>query len=128
MKMQEVITKLREEAPLLDKCSKNVDVAFNKACGLFDDFRRAESDAGRMLLADAVCAALNEFAGEYRTLRCSIETVCLMNAEYKEKIGPRKAKPKADQRQQELPGLDLSPASQADNANARIVGGSTDGE
>ena len=94
MKMQDVITKLREEAPLLDKFSKNVDAAFNKAWGLFDDFRRAESEAGRMLLADAVCTALNDFAKEFRTLRCSIETVCLMNAEYKEKIGPRTKKPK----------------------------------
>ena len=96
MRMQEVIAKLREEAPLLEKCAKNTDALFNKAWGLFDDFRRAESDAGRMLLADAVCSALNEFAGEYRTLRCSVETVCLVNAEYKEKLGPgrRKAKSK----------------------------------
>lgn len=106
MKMQDVITKLREEAPLLDKCSKDVDATFNKAWGLFDDFRRAESDAGRMLLADAVCAALNEFAGKFRTLRCSIETVCMMNAEYKEKIGPRTKKSKNDPRQQMLPGLE----------------------
>jgi hypothetical protein len=104
MKMQDVITKLREEAPLLEKCSKDVGATFNKAWGLFDDFRRAESDAGRMLLADAVCAALNEFAGKFRTLRCSIDTVCTMNAEYKEKIGPRKAKD--DPRQQMLPGLE----------------------
>lgn len=105
MKMQDVITKLREEAPLLDKCSKNVDATFNRAWGLFDDFRRAESEAGRMLLADAVCSALNDFAGEFRTLRCSIETVCLMNAEYKEKIGPRTKKPKDADGQQMLPGL-----------------------
>lgn len=105
MKMQEVIAKLREEAPLLDKCSKDVDAAFHKAWGLFDDFRRAESDAGRMLLADAVCAALTKFAGEYRTLRCSIETVCLVNAEYKEKLGPRTKKPKDAEDQQMLPGL-----------------------
>lgn len=96
MRMQEVIAKLREEAPLLEKCAKNTDVLFNKAWGLFDDFRRAESDAGRMILADAVCTALNEFAGEYRTLRCSVETVCMVNAEYREKLGPgrRKAKSK----------------------------------
>jgi len=106
MKMQEVITKLREEAPLLEKCAKNTDVLFNKAWGLFDDFRRAESDAGRMLLADAVCAALNEFAGEYRTLRASVETMCLMNAEYKEKLGPRAKKPKDAPGQQMLPGLE----------------------
>ena len=93
MMMQDVIGKLREEAPLLDKCSKDVDAAFHKAWGLFDDFRRAESEAGRGLLADAVCDAINEFAGKYRTLRCSIENVCMMNAEYKEKLGPRAKKP-----------------------------------
>lgn len=123
MKMQEVIAKLREEAPLLDKCAKDVDETFQKAWGLFDDFRRAESEAGQRLLADAVCEALNEFAGKYRTLRCSVETVCMVNAEYKEKLGPRKAKPKDDPRQQDLPGFEPSPASQADNAGARIAGG-----
>ena len=123
MKMQEVIAKLREEAPLLDKCAKDVDETFQKAWGLFDDFRRAESEAGQRLLADAVCAALNEFAGKYRTLRCSVETVCMVNAEYKEKLGPRKAKPKDDPRQQDLPGFEPSPASVAANASTRIAGG-----
>ena len=108
MKMQEVIAKLREEAPLLDKCSKSVDATFQKAWGLFDDFRRAESEVGQRLLADAVCAALNEFAGEYRTLRRSIENVCMVNAEYREKLGPRKATPKDDPRQQDLPGFDAA--------------------
>ena len=123
MKMQEVIAKLREEAPLLDKCAKDVDETFQKAWGLFDDFRRAESEAGQRLLADAVCAALNEFAGKYRTLRCSVETVCMVNAEYKEKLGPRKAKAADDSRQQMLPGFEPSPASQADHASARLAGG-----
>lgn len=117
MRMQEVIAKLREEAPLLEKCAKNTDVLFNKAWGLFDDFRRAESDAGRMLLADAVCTALNQFAGEYRTLRCSVETVCMVNAEYKEKLGPgrRKAKSKDAPGQQMLGfGTDFGDAPKAD--------------
>lgn len=105
MKMQEVITKLREEAPLLDKCSKDVDATFQRAWGLFDDFRRAESEAGRMLLADAVGMAMNDFASTYRALRCSIETVCMVNAEYKEKIGPRTKKPKDYEEQPMLPGL-----------------------
>lgn len=105
MKMQEVITKLREEAPFLEKCSKDVDAAFQKVRGLFVDFRRAESVEGQGILADAVVAAFIEFEGEYRTLRCSIETVCLMNAEYKEKIGPRTKKSKDAEGQQMLPGL-----------------------
>ena len=106
MKMQDVIGKLREEAPLLDKRSKDVDAAFHKAWGLFDDFRRAESEAGRGLLADAVCAALNEFAGKYRTLRCSVESVCRVNAGYKEKLGPRAKKPEDSEGHLILPGLE----------------------
>lgn len=35
MKMQDVIGKLREEAPLLEKCAKDVDTVFNRAWGLF---------------------------------------------------------------------------------------------
>ena len=106
MKMQDVITKLREEAPLLNKCSKDVEAAFQKVRGLFVDFRRAESVEGQGILADAVVAAFIEFEGAYRTLRCSIETVCLVNAEYKEKIGPRTKKSKDADGQQMLPGLD----------------------
>ena len=106
MKMQEVITKLREEAPLLEKCSKDVDAAFQKVRGLFVDFRRAESVEGQGILADAVVAAFIEFEGEYRTLRCSVETVCLVNAEYKEKLGPRTKKPKDAEGQQTLPGFE----------------------
>ena len=108
MKMQDVIGKLREEAPLLEKCAKDVDTAFHRAWGLFDDFRRAESEAGRMLLADAVCAALNEFAGKYRTLRCSVESVCRVNAEYKEKLGPRAKKPRDSEGQLMLPVMEVS--------------------
>lgn len=106
MKMQEVITKLREEAPLLEKCSKNVDGSFQRLCGLLDDFRSAKSDEGRKVLADAIGDEMNVFGAEYCTLRCSIETVCLMNAEYKEKLGPRTKKPKDAEGQQMLPGLE----------------------
>lgn len=106
MKMQDVIGKLREEAPLLEKCAKDVDTVFNRAWGLFYDFRRAESEAGRMLLADAVCNALNEFAGKYQTLRCSIESVCVVNAEYKERLGPRAKKPGDSDGQLMPPGME----------------------
>lgn len=127
MRMQEVIAKLREEAPLLEKCAKNTDVLFNKAWGLFDDFRRAESEEGQRLLADAVCAALNEFVGEYRTLRCSVETVCMVNAEYREKLGPgrRKAKSKDAPGQQLLNfGMDFGHPEGSKPVNPAVVGDS----
>ena len=106
MKMQEVIVKLREEAPLLDKCSKDVDDAFQRLCGLLDDFRSAKSDEGRKTLADAIGDEMNAFGAAYRTLRCSVETICLVNAEYKEKLGPRAKKPKDAEGQQMLPGME----------------------
>lgn len=106
MKMQEVIMKLREEAPLLEKCSRIVDETFQKMCGLLDDFRSAKSDEGRKVLADAIGDEMNVFGAEYRTLRASIETVCLVNAGYKEKLGPRgPKKPKDAPGQMELPGI-----------------------
>lgn len=118
MKMQDVITKLREEAPLLDRGSKNVEESFQRLCGLLDDFRSAKSDEGRKVLADAIGDEMNAFGAEYRTLRCSVETVCLMNAEYKEKLGPRTKKSKDAEGQQMLPGLDCdggTPTTMGDN-------------
>lgn len=106
MKMQEVIAKLREEAPILDKSAKAADRAFEKARALFDDFRRAESDEGRMLLIDAVAETLNGFAEEYATARRAIERLCMVNAAYKERLGPKKAKPKDIPGQQMLPGME----------------------
>lgn len=106
MKMQDVITKLREEAPFLDKHSKSVDETFHRMCGLLDDFRSVKSDEGRKILADAIGDEMNLFGVGYRTLRRSIETVCMVNAEYKEKLGPRTKKPKDAEGQQMLPGLE----------------------
>ena len=105
MKMQEVITKLREEAPLLDKCTKDVDFHFERATGLARDLEYATSDDGRKLLRNELAKAMTDFGCAYRQLRCSIETVCLMNREYKEKLGPRAKKPKDAEGQQMLPGL-----------------------
>lgn len=117
MRMQEVIAKLRDEAPRLEKCAKNTDVLFKRAWGLFDDFRHAESDAGRALLADAVCSALNDFASEYDKLQEAVEAVCTVNAEYKEKLGPgrRRAKSK-DAPGQQL--MDFGGAQQPNEQNA----------
>ena len=106
MKMQEVITKLREEAPLLEKCEKDVDFNFERAMGLARDLEYATSDDGRKLLRNELAKAMTDFGFAYRQLRCSIETVCLMNREYKEKLGPRTKKPKDADGQQMIPGLE----------------------
>lgn len=102
MRMQDVIGKLREEAPLLDKFAGDADHAFQKVWSLFDDYRRAESFQGRRVLADAISEGMLDFSRKYQTLRTSIDTLCLANAEYKEKLGPRAKKPKDDPRQMEM--------------------------
>lgn len=127
MKMQEVIAKLREEAPFLDRSSKIVDEEFQRLCGLMDDFCSARSATGRRTLAAAIGDEMNVFCSEYRTLRHSIETLCLVNAEYKEKLGPRTKKPKDAEGQMILPGMEQpageSPATEAVRAEMRIAGG-----
>lgn len=104
MKMQELIAKLREEAPFLEKRFKDVDDAFHGMWRLLDDFRRAESAEGRQVLADAVCNEANVLGAEYLQLQDSVEAICRMNREYREKLGPRK--PKDAPGQQMLPGME----------------------
>ena len=127
MKMQDVIAKLREEAPLLEKCAKAVDVYFERAEGLARDLEHAGSEDGRRVLRNELVKALADFGNEYNQLRCSVETVCLVNAQYREKLGPRTRKPKDAPGQQILPGMEQpseeSPATEAAKAEARIAGG-----
>lgn len=106
MRMQEVIAQLREEAPLLEANSHAVDASFQRVWGLFGDFTQAASPSGRAALAGAIGGEMTEFAKLFRTLRASIETVCIVNAEYKEKLGPRARKPKDAPGQMELPGME----------------------
>ena len=108
MRMQEVITKLREEAPLLEDRSKILDSRFEQVYGLSRDLEVATSEEGRKLLLQAFGKAMLEFVHSFRELRCSLETVCLLNVDYKEKIGPRgPRKPKDAPGQQMLPGMEV---------------------
>lgn len=125
MKMQEVITKLREEAPLLDKCAKDVDFHFERATGLARDLEHVTSDDGRKLLRNELAKAMSEFGGAYRQLRCLIETVCLVNAEYKEKLGPRVKKPKDAEGQQMLPGFGDEGGTPTTMGETSTTGGGT---
>ena len=122
MKMQELITEFRDEVPRLAKHHQEVSQLYLKVGGLWDDLRRCESATAQGLLMDAACEAMNRFAQAYVDLSASIEALERLNAEYKEKLGPRNAGPKEDPRQMEL-NLEPSPASQTDSANAAITGG-----
>ena len=128
MKMQEVITRLRELAP---KAEMNV----RAACEDFENLRDVLKDADhtnspvslRVLLAacsekaDMVSKALCE-------ARESVDNLATVNREYKEKLGPRGPKKTKDaQGQQILTGLEQTveetPATEAAKAESRIAGG-----
>lgn len=122
MKMQELITEFRDEIPKLAKHHQEVSRLYLKVGGLWDDFSRCESITAQGLLMDAAREAMDQFATAFIDMSVSIEKLEKLNAEYKEKLGPRNAGPKEDPRQMEL-NLEPSPASQADSANTAITGG-----
>ncbi len=101
MKMQDVITALREEAPKLAKFHGETAGLYKKVWDLWDDFSRCESEDGRRLLIDAAREAMNRFSAAFVDMSASIEALERLNAEYKEKLGPRNAGPKEDPRQME---------------------------
>lgn len=122
MRMQELITEFRDEIPKLAKHHKEAGDLYRKVWGLWDDYSRCESEEGQRLLIDAAREAMNRFSAAFVGMSVSIEALEELNAGYTRKLGPRKAKPKEDPRQMTF-GLEPSPASQADDANAAFAAG-----
>jgi hypothetical protein len=85
--MQEVIVKLREEAPKMEIANRRVEAHFARARGLCSDLEMATSDEGRSLLRKALAAAMVDFVAEYEKLQDSIKAICAVNTGYKEKLG-----------------------------------------
>ena len=117
MRMQELITKFRDEVPKLAKYHEEAGGLYRKVWGLWDDYSRCESQEGQRLLIDAAREAMNRFSTAFIDLSVSIETLRTLNTRYTQKLGPRKAGPKDDPRQMKLE-LEQTPAAQADGANA----------
>lgn len=106
MKMQEVITQLREIAP---------GVAMNTESALsdFDQLRLMLSDALRASSVESVRALVKSCADKAESVRLALEwarnkaeQLQRVNAAYKEKLGPRAKKPKDAEGQQMLPGFE----------------------
>ena len=105
MRMQEVIVKLREEAPKMEIANKRVEAYFARARGLCSDLEMATSDEGRSLLRKALAAAMADFIAEYEKLQDSIKAICAVNAGYKEKLGVSRRRKQKDAPGQQM--LDL---------------------
>ena len=117
MRMQELITKFRDEVPKLAKHHEEAGGLYRKVWGLWDDYSRCESQEGRRLLIDAAREAMNQFAAAFTDMSVSVEALEALNAGYTRKLGPRKAGPKDDPRRMKLK-LESTPEAQADGANA----------
>ena len=122
MRMQELITKFRDEVPKLAKHHEEAGGLYRKVWGLWDDYSRCESQEGQRLLIDAAREAMNQFAVAFVDLSVSIETLRTLNTRYTQKLGPRKTGSKDDPRQMKLE-LESSPAAQADDTNAAFAVG-----
>lgn len=122
MKMQELITKFRDEVPKLAKHHKEAGDLYRRVWGLLDDYSRCESQEGRGLLIVAAHEAMNRFSTAFTDMSVSVEALEALNAGYTRKLGPRKAGPKDDPRQTKLE-LEQSPVAQADGANVAFVAG-----
>ena len=122
MRMQELITKFRDEVPKLAKHHEEAGGLYRKVWGLWDDYSRCESLEGQRLLIDAAREAMNRFSTAFTDMSVSVEALEALNAGYTRKLGPRKAGPKDDPRQMKLE-LEPSSAAQADDANAAFAAG-----
>ena len=122
MRMQELITKFRDEVPKLAKHHEEAGGLYRKVWGLLDDYSRCESQEGRGLLIVAAHEAMNRFSTAVTDMSVSVEALEALNAGYTRKLGPRKAGPKEDPGQMKLE-LEQSPVAQADDANAAFVAG-----
>lgn len=106
MRMQEVIKKLRELAPV-------AELNVRAACEDFENLRDVLKDTDRTISPVSLRALLAACSDKadlvFEALghaRASIDALADVNREYKEKIGPRgPKKPKDAPGQMELPGI-----------------------
>ena len=123
MKMQEVITQLRELAPA---AAENTAFAESLMCdlvGVMEDMQNATTlTAVKAIAAEAFKQSLVVQQHIVHATKAA-QALQDLTTSYKEKLGPRgPKKPKDAPGQQMLPGIE-SPASEAALAAARIAGG-----
>lgn len=106
MKMQEVIVQLRELAP---EAAQNVDLAikdFYVLKDLLSDLQACVSSSTREAVLKLIDGRQLQMAKYLAIAQDATDKLQKLNESYKEKLGPRKAKPKDDPRQQDLPGFE----------------------
>lgn len=105
MTMQGVITRMREDVPLLVQRKESVEAGYRAVRELIADYVGMRSELGRETIADRLCPELGKLDDELARLFASVERLDCLNRGYTRKLGPR-AQREDDPRQRDLPGLE----------------------
>ena len=105
MTMQEVITRMREDVPLLAKHRDEAAELYRTVRELFSDYAGAQSELGREVLAGRLRPEMDKLDDSLARLFALVERLQQLNDGYTRKLGPRVPK-KDDPRQQDLPCLE----------------------
>lgn len=104
MTMQEVITRMREDVPLLVKHKDAVGEQYRTVRGLLRDLSGASSSVGREILSARLDLETERLDDLLTGLLALVERLQQLNDGYTRKLGPKPRKD--DPRQQDLPGLE----------------------
>lgn len=111
VKSSDVVTRLSEETPLIEVCIDDVDTQVERVYNLVCDMRYA-SDEGRKALLGRLVEVSSSLVAAFRSLRSSVETVCLVGARCKD--GGRQP---GDERTARVVGLPDRTCSAGDRCN-----------
>lgn len=101
MTMQEVITRMREDVPLLVQHKEDAEAGYRVVRELFSDYAGAQSELGREVLAGRLRPEMDKLDDELTRLFTLVERLDCLNRGYTRRLGPR-APRKEDPRQMTL--------------------------
>lgn len=106
MKMQEVIVRLREHAPVVESCTRSALRGFDSLHDVLMDASHTNSQESLRSLLSLCLEKSQYIRGQLQHAEEAAEKLNGVNLAYREKLGPRTKKPKDAEGQQMLPGLE----------------------
>lgn len=100
MKMQEVIVRLREHAPVVESCTRSALRGFDSLHEVIGDAMRAGSQESLRTLLTLCLEKSQNIRAMLQNAEAEAEELNRVNLAYKEKLGPRAKKPKDAKGQQ----------------------------
>ena len=94
MKMQEVIVRLREHAPVVESCTRSALRGFDSLHEVIGDAMRAGSQESLRTLLSLCLEKSQNIRAMLQNAEAEAEELNRVNLAYREKLGPRAKKPK----------------------------------